>query len=181
MDFCTARLSKRCPPTIIAVPRIMAKPCSHWPTNSQTQSSKQFQNPKLHQHQNLQSQVFTQLVLKTLDCSSLHGLLHSMAQQAVPPYNNSITQNNGQALQPLVPTFPNQKLQTIPKSQTSSAPKLAIPSTQLVLKTLDFSSLHGLLHSKAQQAVPPYNNSITQNNGQALQPLAPKFPNPKLE
>ena len=94
---------------------------------------------------------------------------------------NSITQNNGQALQPLAPTFPNQKLQTIPKSQTSSAPKLAIPSTQLVLKTSDFSSLHGLLHSKAQQAVPPYNNSITKNNGQALQPLVPTFPNQKLQ
>ena len=76
------------------------------------------------------------------------------------PYNNSITQNSGQALQPLAHKFPNPKLQTVPKSQASPAPKLAIPSTQLVLKTLDFSSLHGLLHSMAQQAVPPYNNLI---------------------
>ena len=164
--------------------------------NSSTQNSGQalqpladkFPNPKLQTIPKSQTSPApklaipsTQLVLKTLDFSSLHGLLHSMAQQAVPPYNTSSTQNNGQALQPLVPTFPNQKLQTIPKSQTSSAPKLAIPSAQLVLKTLDFSSLHGLLHSKAQQAAPPYNNSSTQNSGQALQPLAHKFPNPKLQ
>ena len=148
---------------------------------------KQFQNPKLHQYKtcNPKYSACTEdlrlFILAWTSAQQGSGLLHSKAQQAVPPYNNSITQNNGQALQPLVPTFPNQKLQTIPRSQTSSAPKLAIPSTQLVLKTLDFSSLHGLLHSKAQQAVPPYNNSITQNNSQALQPLAPKFPNPKLE
>ena len=180
MDFCTAWLSKRCPPTIIALPRIMAKPCSHWFPHSQTKSS----NETIPKSQTSSAPKLaipsTQLVLKTLDFSSLHGLLHSKAQQAAPPYNNSSTQNSGQALQPLAHKFPNPKLQTIPKSQTSPAPKLAIPSTQLVLKTLDFSSLHGLLHSMAQQAVPPYNNSITQKNSQALQPLAPKLPNPKL-
>ena len=39
MAFCTARLRKWWPPTIIASPRIVDKPCSHWLPHSQTQTS----------------------------------------------------------------------------------------------------------------------------------------------